>query len=66
MIKGSIPQEDVIIKEYIPIRSFKIPEAKTDRTENRKKSIITVGDLNAPSQSLTEQVQKKSVRMCNM
>lgn len=66
MIKGSIPQEDLIIKEYIQIRSFKKPESKTDGTENRKKSIITVGDLNTPSQSLTEQVQKKSVRMCNV
>lgn len=63
MIKGSIPQEDVIIKENIPIRSFKIPEAKTDRTENRNKSIITVGDLNAPSQSLKASTKKVSKDM---
>lgn len=59
MIKGSIPQEDVIIKENIPIRSFKIPEAKTDRTENRNKSIITVGDLNAPLSIIDRASAKK-------
>lgn len=38
--------------------SFKIPEAKTDRTENRNKSTVTVGDLNAPL-SITDRASAK-------
>lgn len=36
MIKGSIHQENkTILNAYIPNKSFKIREAKTEKTENR-------------------------------
>lgn len=64
MIKGLTLLKDIIILNvYVPSQTFKIHEAKTDRTKRRNRQIHQYSWSFQHFEYLTVQADRKSVRM---